>query len=92
MDEGNPSCPRGKKWRYARDNVSTTGDGALAGLAVPDTDSVSADGDLAAESAGVLGVLGDFHLLHLLTQGGTVTVSELELVFHALVEIRRPDG
>lgn len=58
----------------ARDGVSTTSNGALARLAVPDTGSVSSDGGLAAEGAGVLGVLGDFHLLHLLTQGGTVSV------------------
>ena len=58
----------------ARDGVSTTGDGALARLAVPDTGSLSSDGNLSAESAGVLGVLGDFHLLHLLSQGGTVAV------------------
>lgn len=57
---------------HVRDGVGATSDGALAGLAVPDTGRVSADGDLAAESAGVLGVLGDLHLLHLLTQGSTV--------------------
>ena len=61
--------PRGN----ARDGVGTTSDGALAGLAVPDTHGVSSDGGLAAEGAGVLGVLGDFHLLHLLSQRGTVT-------------------
>jgi hypothetical protein len=32
------------------------------------------DGVLSAEGADVAGVLGDFHLLHLLTQGGTVSV------------------
>jgi hypothetical protein len=58
------------------DSVGTTGHGALAGLAVPDADGLPLHGDLAAESAGVLGVLGDFHLLHLLTQGSTVTVDE----------------
>ena len=31
------------------------------------------DGHLSAESAGVLSVLADFNLLHLLTQRGTVT-------------------
>jgi hypothetical protein len=56
-----------------RDDVSATSDGALAGAAVPDTGRVTTDGNLSAESAGVLGVLGDFHLLHLLTEGGTVT-------------------
>jgi hypothetical protein len=76
-----------------RDSVGATGDGALAGLAVPDTDRVSADGDLAAEGAGVLGVLGDFHLLHLLTQGSTITVkpcqSESCVRQHTLI-ISRP--
>ena len=47
---------------YLRDSVGTTGDGLLAGLAVPDTDGVTLDGDLSAEGAGVAGVLGDFHL------------------------------
>lgn len=64
----------------ARDGVSTTSDGSLAGLAVPDTGGVSSDSILTTESAGVLGVLGDFHLLHLLSQGSTVSepaVSEL---------------
>ena len=32
------------------------------------------DGVLAAEGAGVAGVLRDFDLLHLLTEGGAVTV------------------
>merc|ERR1712054_561647 len=59
--------------RSRGDGVGTTSDNALAALAVPDADSLAADGDLAAEGAGVLGVLSDFHLLHLLTQGGTVT-------------------
>ena len=65
--------------RDVRDSVGTTGNGALAGPAVPDTDGVSADGDLAAEGAGVLGVLGDFHLLHLLTQGSTVAVYKMSV-------------
>lgn len=56
-----------------RNSVGASGDSALAGLAVPDTRGVSADGGLAAEGASVLGVLGDFHLLHLLTQGSTIT-------------------
>jgi len=62
--------PRGE---IVRNSVGTASDGSAAALAVPDTDGLPADGDLAAEGAGVLGVLGDFHLLHLLTQGGTVT-------------------
>ncbi|KAB8648471.1 hypothetical protein FH972_026128 [Carpinus fangiana] len=49
---------------------------ATAGI-IPDADSLAFDGFLAAECAGVTGVLSDFHLLHLLTQGGTVTVRVL---------------
>lgn len=62
-----------RTWGDARNGVSTTGDGALARLAVPDTGSLALDGDLSAEGASVLGVLGDFHLLNLLSQGSTVT-------------------
>lgn len=63
-----------------RNNVGTAGNSALAGLAVPDAGGVTADSDLSAEGAGVLGVLGDFHLLHLLSQGSTVTVQKNGLV------------
>lgn len=55
-----------------REGVGTTGDGLLARLAVPDTGRVTLDGVLAAEGAGVAGVLRDFDLLHLLTEGGTI--------------------
>lgn len=58
-----------------RNSVGTASNGSLAGAAVPDTGGLSSDGNLTAESAGVLGVLGDFHLLHLLSQGGTVTIA-----------------
>ena len=57
-----------------RNSVGSASDGSSAGLAVPDTSSLSSDGGLSAESAGVLGVLGDFHLLDLLSQGSTVTI------------------
>ena len=57
-----------------RDGPGTTSNGLVAGLAVPDSDSLALDGVLSAEGAGVTGVLGDFHLLHLLTQGSTVSV------------------
>lgn len=62
--------------RDVRDSVGTTSNSLAAGLAVPDTDGVALDVDLAAEGASVLGVLCDFHLLHLLTQGSTVSVRE----------------
>lgn len=58
-----------------RNSVGTASNGSAAGAAVPDTDRLSSDGGLSAEGAGVLGVLGDFHLLHLLSQGGTVTIA-----------------
>ena len=54
------------------DNVGTAGNSLLATLAVPDASGVALDGGLAAEGAGVGGVLRDFHLLDLLTQGSTV--------------------
>lgn len=59
-----------------RDRVGTTGDGLVATATFPDTNSLALDGVLSAEGADVAGVLLDFHLLHLLTQGGTVSVIE----------------
>ena len=55
-----------------RENVGTSSNSLLAGLAVPDADRVALDSDLAAECAGVLGVLRDFNLLHLLAERGTI--------------------
>ena len=60
-----------------RDGVGTAGNNLVAALALPDTDSLALDGVLSAESADVAGVLGDFHLLHLLTQGSTISVEAL---------------
>lgn len=48
--------------RNLRDGVGATSDGLVACPAVPDADGVTLDGGLAAEGAGVAGVLGDFHL------------------------------
>ena len=45
----------------------------LATLALPNSDRVSLDSVLAAERADVSGVLADFHLLDLLSEGGTIT-------------------
>jgi hypothetical protein len=59
-----------------RDGVGTTSNGLLATLALPDTNSLALDGVLSAEGADVAGVLRHFHLLHLLTQGGTVSIGE----------------
>lgn len=52
---------------------STAGHDLLAGAALPDADSLALDRVLAAESAGVLGVLRDLDLLDLTTERGTVT-------------------
>lgn len=60
-------CPRGEGFHLRN--------GALARLAVPDTDGVTLDGGLAAEGADVAGVLGDFHLLDGLTEGSTVSLN-----------------
>lgn len=56
-----------------RHGVGSSSDGLVARLAVPDTNRVSLDGGLSAEGADVSGVLGDFHLLDLLSEGGTVS-------------------
>jgi hypothetical protein len=63
--------------KYARHNVSSSSDGLVARLAVPDTGSVALNGDLSAECACVAGVLGDFDLLDLLAERGTVTICPL---------------
>lgn len=62
-----------------RHSVCPSRNGLVARLAVPDTNRVSLDGGLAAEGADVSGVLGDFHLLHLLSEGGTVSVQIVRL-------------
>lgn len=53
--------------------VSATGNSLLTGSTGPDTGSTSLDGLLTAEGAVVFGVLLDFQLLDLSSQGGTVT-------------------
>ena len=60
--------------KHLRDSVGTSSNGLVAALAVPDSGSLTLDCVLAAECADVTGMLLDFHLLHLLTQGGTVSV------------------
>lgn len=59
------------------DGVSTTSDDDTAGAALPDTSSSALNGVLTAESALVLGVLGDLDLLDDLTEGSTVTSTVL---------------
>lgn len=49
--------------RWRTEGVSTTGVSLGASLALPDTNSGTLDGVLAARRASVAGVLGDFHLL-----------------------------
>lgn len=70
---------------HARYNVSASGNGLAARLAVPDSSSVTLDGDLSAEGACVAGVLRDFDLLDLLSERCTVTggVDTLARVFFA---------
>jgi hypothetical protein len=55
------------------DSPSSTSQASSAAAAFPDTDRLSLDRVLTAESASVLAVLGDFNLLDLLTEGRTVT-------------------
>ena len=57
-----------------RECVCSASNGLLARPAVPDTGGVTLHGVLSAERTGVLGVLGDFHLLDLLTERSTISV------------------
>ena len=57
-----------------RESVGTTSDSLVARAAVPDTSRVSLYAVLSAECTGVSGVLGNFHLLNLLTERSTVSV------------------
>jgi hypothetical protein len=65
-----------RSWCDLRDGVGTTGDGLVAALALPDTNSLALHGVLSAEGADVTGVLRNFGLLDLLTQRGTVSVEK----------------
>jgi hypothetical protein len=58
---------------HLRDSVCTTGHGLLTTLTLPDTDGSTLDSVLTTESTGVLGMLGDFHLLNGLSERGTIT-------------------
>ena len=57
-----------------RHSVCSTGNSLLTRPALPDTDRFTFDGHFATETASVSRVLGDFHLLHLLSEGGTVSM------------------
>lgn len=71
--------PRGRSSR-CRNGPRAARDGLPAALAVPDAHAVSLDRRLAAKGAGVAGVLGDFHLLHLFAEGGAVSVGFFRLL------------
>lgn len=58
---------------WGAEGVRTTADGLCARVAAPDPYSLSAEGELTAEGAEVLGVLGDLELLGTLTGVGSVT-------------------
>ena len=58
---------------HIRNDISASGNGLLARLAVPDSDRVASNSGLSAERADVSCVLCDFHLLDLLTERGTIT-------------------
>lgn len=58
---------------WGRDNPRATCGGLVACLALPDADCGSLHRGFTAEHAVVSCVLGDFHLLHHLTEGSTIT-------------------
>jgi hypothetical protein len=74
-----------RSWCDLRDGVGTTGDGLVAALALPDTNSLALHGVLSAEGADVTGVLRNFGLLDLLTQRGTVSVERVLGQYRALL-------
>ena len=55
-----------------RDGPCSTCHGFLTPFAFPDTNSLALDGIFAAKGAGVGGMLGDFHLFDLFTEGRSV--------------------
>jgi hypothetical protein len=59
-----------------RYSPSTTGDGLLARFTVPNSNGVALDGIFAAKGTDVTGVLGDLHLLYLLSEGGAISVGK----------------
>ena len=61
----------------SRNCPGASGHGLLASFALPDSNRLSLDCVLSAECADVSGVLGDFHLLDLLSEGSTISSSVL---------------
>ena len=59
-----------------RYSPSTTSNGLLARFAVPDSDGVALNGVFAAKGTDVASVLGNLHLLHLLSERGTISVGK----------------
>ena len=83
--------------RRVRDSPCSAGNSLLAGLALPDSDGFALHSVLAAEGTGVSGVLGNFHLLDLFTERGTVSEKGDILTFDTgrlgpMVETDREDG
>lgn len=68
-------------FKNLRNSPCASSDSLLAALALPDSDRVSLDCVLPAEGADVSGMLGDFHLLDLFSEG--CTVSSTVLAGHA---------
>lgn len=62
-----------KKSFHLRNSPRPPRHGLLAALTAPDPHRVTLDGRFAAESAGVAGVLADFHLFDLFAEGGAVS-------------------
>lgn len=60
-----------------RYSPSTTCNSLLARFAVPNSNGVTLDGVFAAKGADVTGVLGDLHLLDLLSERGTISVDKI---------------
>ena len=81
---------------HLRNSPGTTGHGLLAGFAFPDANGLPLDGVLSAEGANVSSVLADFHLLHLLPEGSTIS-ARYQLPSHSsngshFVESKRKTG
>jgi hypothetical protein len=63
----------GSDGSHSAEDISTTSHDLFASLALPDTSCLSLNSSLTAESAAILGMLSDFHLLDDLSQGGTIS-------------------
>lgn len=68
---------------YIRNGIGSSGNGLPTRPAIPNANRMALDSSLAAESANVFRMLGNLHLLHLLAQGGTISVKEQDQVLEA---------